>query len=194
MNTIACPSCGFQTDDQARFCQKCGAALSPAAPPAPVPAPVAPVAVPVAYPGVRYGGFWLRFVALIVDHFVLSLLFAPLAIVFVLPGLTMTDWERPGAFPGLMGITLWPIWFLLRLAYFSAMESSTHQATLGKLVAGLKVTTLDGRRITFMHAVGRALARIISNITLGIGYLMAGFTARKQALHDIIVSTLVVRR
>jgi uncharacterized RDD family membrane protein YckC len=78
--------------------------------------------------------------------------------------------------------------------YYSVMESSPWQATLGKRALGLQVTDLQGRRISFGRATGRYFAKIVSGLTLSIGYLMAGFTRRKQALHDIIAECLVVRR
>jgi uncharacterized RDD family membrane protein YckC len=53
---------------------------------------------------------------------------------------------------------------------------------------------LAGSRISFGRATGRYFARWISNMTLTIGYIMAGFTAKKQALHDIIAGTLVMRK
>jgi len=77
--------------------------------------------------------------------------------------------------------------------YEAAMESSAKQATLGKMALGLKVTDVEGRRISFARATGRHFAKYISGMILLIGYIMAGFTARKQALHDMIAGTLVIR-
>jgi uncharacterized RDD family membrane protein YckC len=75
------------------------------------------------------------------------------------------------------------------------MESSSHQGTLGKMALGLIVTDLEGRRINFARASGRYFAKIITGlIPLGIGYMMAGFTEKKQALHDMIASCLVLRK
>ena len=78
--------------------------------------------------------------------------------------------------------------------YFSLMESSRLQATVGKLAVGIVVTDENGMRIGFGRATGRYFAKFISAIILGIGYLMAGWTQRKQALHDMIAGTLVVRK
>jgi uncharacterized RDD family membrane protein YckC len=78
--------------------------------------------------------------------------------------------------------------------YEAAMESSSLQATLGKMVFGMKVTDVNGNRISFMRATGRHFAKYLSSLILFIGYIMAGFTARKQALHDMIADTLVIRR
>jgi uncharacterized RDD family membrane protein YckC len=74
------------------------------------------------------------------------------------------------------------------------MESSQYHATLGKMLLGLIVTDDQGRPITFGRATGRFFSKLISRFTLGIGYIMAGFTQRKQALHDLIANTLVVRK
>jgi Tfp pilus assembly major pilin PilA len=74
------------------------------------------------------------------------------------------------------------------------MESSELQGTLGKLAVGIKVTDLDGNRISFARATGRLAAHAVSGITLGIGFAMAVFTRRRQTLHDTIAGTLVVGR
>ncbi|MGZ4055557.1 MAG: RDD family protein [Bacteroidia bacterium] len=81
---------------------------------------------------------------------------------------------------------------LIGLLYFSFMESSSKQATFGKLIIGLKVTDLNGNRISFVKALGRNLAKYISNFTFYIGYVIAGFTQKKQALHDILSNCYVV--
>jgi uncharacterized RDD family membrane protein YckC len=78
--------------------------------------------------------------------------------------------------------------------YEALMESSAKQATLGKMLLGLMVTDEAGNRISFARASGRHFAKYISSFTLFIGYIMAGFTAKKQALHDMIAGTLVVRK
>jgi uncharacterized RDD family membrane protein YckC len=79
--------------------------------------------------------------------------------------------------------------------YYAWMESSRYQGTLGKMALGLIVTDLEGRPVTFARASGRYFAKIITGfIPLGIGYAMAGFTEKKQALHDIIAGCLVLRK
>jgi uncharacterized RDD family membrane protein YckC len=78
--------------------------------------------------------------------------------------------------------------------YFAYQESSPAQATIGKRALGIKVTDLEGNRISFGRATGRYFAKYLSAITLFIGFLLAAFTARKQALHDMIAGTLVVNR
>jgi len=78
--------------------------------------------------------------------------------------------------------------------YGASLESSSRQATVGKMALGLKVTDLQGQRVSLARATGRHFAKIISVMTLYIGYIMAGFTDRHQALHDMIAGTLVERR
>ena len=78
--------------------------------------------------------------------------------------------------------------------YFALMESSSKQATLGKMMIGVIVTDTDGNRISFGRASGRFFGKIVSWITLLIGYRMAAFTKRKQALHDIMAGCLVIRK
>jgi uncharacterized RDD family membrane protein YckC len=74
------------------------------------------------------------------------------------------------------------------------MESSRYQASLGKMALGIVVTDLSGQRISFGRATGRHFAKIISKITIYIGYMMAGWTQQKQALHDMIAGCLVIRK
>src|SRR5437763_3817777 len=93
-NTIFCSNCGTVDSSNARYCQKCGAYLWPGGNvPAPVAAgtPVIASAVPVAAPGQRYGGFWIRFLALIIDWILIRVAIAPF--LFFL-GLQHLPWFR----------------------------------------------------------------------------------------------------
>jgi uncharacterized RDD family membrane protein YckC len=78
--------------------------------------------------------------------------------------------------------------------YFALMESSTRQATLGKMALGIIVSDMNGQRISFARATGRHFTKIISGVILVIGFIMAGFTAKKQALHDMIAGCVVVKK
>lgn len=88
----------------------------------------------------------------------------------------------------------WILTICIQVLYSTFMESSKFQATVGKLALGLIVTDLSGTKLDFSKALVRNLCKIISNFTLFIGYIMAGFTEKKQALHDMIASTLVVKK
>jgi uncharacterized RDD family membrane protein YckC len=90
------------------------------------------------------------------------------------------------AFPASTIVAVW--------LYSSVLESSPWQATIGKVVLRLYVSDREGRRVTLGRAMCRNLAKCLSNLTLGIGYVLCGFTKKKQALHDILASCLVLRR
>ena len=82
---------------------------------------------------------------------------------------------------------------LLPLLYFTFMQASARQATFGKSLLGLKVGNAGGDRISFLRSFAREISKIVSAIPLMIGFLMAAFTGRKQALHDMMASTVVAR-
>lgn len=127
-----------------------------------------------------YGGFWIRFLAYLVDTVILTCVL--LLIAFL------------GAFLGPAGSLLIGVgWLLLPLLYWGLMHASKRQASLGKALLGLKVTGLDGGRISVARSLGRELAKYVSAIPMMIGFIVAAFTGRKQALHDLIASTIVVK-
>ena len=131
----------------------------------------------------HYAGFWNRFVALLTDIVVLS----PVILVFQL-GLPLSG-NPASDYLIAKYASIIPVWL-----YFAFMESSSYQATLGKRLMGLCVVTVDGNRITFGRATGRYFGRFLSAIPMGIGFLMAAFTRRKQALHDMLATCLVIKR
>ena len=146
-------------------------------------------------PGARYGGFWIRVVAAIIDFLIVSLVVAPVsAIIGLVIGTVGGAVAMPGFGVHLVnlivggGLSLFANWI-----YEAGMESSSKQATLGKMALALKVTDIEGRRISFARATGRHFAKILSGMILGIGYIMVGFTERKQGLHDMLAGTLVRR-
>jgi uncharacterized RDD family membrane protein YckC len=98
-----------------------------------------------------------------------------------------TSFSRPIVALKLLGL-------MLNWIYHGWLESSVWQATIGKKVLGLKVTDLAGNRVTFARASVRFFGMLVSSFTLGVGFLMAGFTERKQALHDILAGCLVIKQ
>ena len=86
------------------------------------------------------------------------------------------------------------IGMVLHWLYYALLESSSRQATLGKMAIGIIVTDLDGGRISFGRANGRYLGKMVSAFILMIGFIMAGFTERKQGLHDIMAGCLVLNK
>lgn len=137
----------------------------------------------------NYAGFWLRFAAYCIDG-VVAMVFLFVATSIFGTGMAVSPYSDEISPAFWVLIALFYIGIML---YFPLMESSKWQATLGKRAVGIIVTDLDGRRIDFGRALGRFFAKIISGIILYIGFIMAGFTDRKQGLHDIIASTLVVK-
>jgi uncharacterized RDD family membrane protein YckC len=142
-----------------------------------------------------YAGFLRRFAAYFLDAIIVSVLGASVAIPLTSPELVS------GADPAeLMRLALRSqvprtlVMLVIAMLYYTLQESSSAQATLGKRAMGIKVTDLQGARISFGHALGRWFAAALSYLTLYIGFLMAAFTGRKQALHDLVASTLVVDR
>jgi uncharacterized RDD family membrane protein YckC len=145
--------------------------------------------------GVRYSGFWIRLVALIIDGIVVRVVVAPVGMIFGglgLAGGMMTGVPHAGLALLGGGVTLILVLFGSWL-YEAFMESSSYQATLGKMIFGMKVTDLNGNRISFERATGRHFAKWLSGLVLCIGYIMVGFTERKQGLHDLLAGTLVRR-
>ena len=143
----------------------------------------------------QYAGFWRRFGAFVVDLIVVNV--AMLAVGQVLPIYDEIDFSHGdlSVFFNFQYNTLGvPIVILAAWLYCALMESSSRQATLGKMALKLLVTDLEGERIGFGRASGRYFAKFLSLFTALIGFFMAGFTQRKQALHDIVAKTLVISR
>ena len=149
----------------------------------------------------RYGGFWIRFVALVIDALLLGvvqmLVIAPILGLFGLGTMTQMDPEAgAAAFSAMMGaMGLVQVFSLvIGFLYFVMMESSKYQGTFGKVALGLKVVDQDGMPLSFGKAALRYVGKMVSGIILGIGYLIAAFNPRKQALHDMIASTFVIKK
>jgi uncharacterized RDD family membrane protein YckC len=140
---------------------------------------------------VVYAGFWRRLLAYFIDSFLLGTVvgFVILRPMMERAGIPI---DNPWALLTGNSRQILAINLLLTMAswlYWALMESSPWQATLGKRVLGLEVTDMEGRRISFARASGRYFGKIIF-----VGFIMAGFTAKKQALHDMIAMCLVVRK
>ncbi len=220
----------------------------------------------VAGADVHYGGFWRRFVAFIVDWFLVSsavaIVFLLLAAVFPVIGNSVilevpldigtterviesktvdskdgnvavkttekiieetvlgkwtyffreietkrqsssgsTEWSTskttkdridPVTREEIKGTNLENIILLALLIYWATMESSRYQASLGKMIFGMQVVGRDGKRLSLPIAIGRNLLKLLSAIILFIGFMMAGWTRHKQALHDKIMNCFVV--
>lgn len=133
----------------------------------------------VAQMQVKYAGFWIRWVASFIDGLVLLIPNIILSIVFT----------------ALLMPTLGTIFsYIILWAYYISMTKK-YGATLGKKALGLQVASDNSDNLTLSQVIFReTIGKIISMIILFIGYMMAGSTKRKQALHDKIAGTIVVYR
>ena len=127
----------------------------------------------------HYAGFWIRLLAYILDAIVLGAITFPLVRVLSTMGIGDSS-------SNILSIAI--SWM-----YFAVFESSDWMASPGKKVLGLIVTDEQGMKISIGRATRRYLAKIVSALILGIGFIMIAFTARKQGLHDKIFHTLVLR-
>jgi uncharacterized RDD family membrane protein YckC len=182
MASMFCNRCGVPSADDAQFCQYCGASLGVRSGPL--------VAAS------HYGGFWIRVLAALVDA--LLLLAAALPVRLLLgSAVTVLGMNTQMPLHEMLllrrGVRI-AVGIAIAWAYKAGMESSRYQGTLGKMAMRLKVTDMAGNRISLSHATGRYFAKYLSMLSLGIGYLMAGFDEQKQGLHDRIAGTLVLYR
>lgn len=120
----------------------------------------------------RYGGFWIRGVAVALDTFFLLLL--------SLPTFLLSD-----GYDALAQL-------LVAFLYETFLTSGEKQGTWGKQLLGLRVANLDGSRLSYGKSVGRYFGKWLSTLTFFLGFIMAAFTDRKQGLHDRLVDTLVL--
>jgi uncharacterized RDD family membrane protein YckC len=154
---------------------------------------------------VEYAAFWKRAIAFFVDLAVVVTLYSLL--IYILNHLLVLPVEYAPILERGLSLKMSPyvnehfveivlLYSLSKLAvlflYFTLLESSPLQATLGKLMLGIKVTDLLGKRISFARGTVRFFSKLLSGQLLLIGYLMAVFTEKKQALHDLLAGTLVV--
>ena len=144
----------------------------------------------------EYAGFWRRVAAHLIDGVILFPAF--LLLPAIKKGLMLETLLTTFSFSGMLSISLIGVAFnLIMLAiyvlYFAKMHSSNKQATFGKMVTGIIVIDTNSNRISFGRAIGRFFATCLSGIPLGFGFIMVAFTERKQALHDMVSSTLVVK-
>jgi uncharacterized RDD family membrane protein YckC len=204
-NFIFCSKCGAQNSAMATSCQNCGLTLSSNLAPtqAAAPARAYAAAPPVAYaPPSIYGGFWIRFLAHLIDHVILGAVAAPLFFIMVLPSIVRIAHQaerdqEPS--PELIVAIVSSAFVYIALAfigqwlYEALLTSSLWQGTIGKKVLRLKVVDEAGNRIGFGRATGRFFAKILSSMFFCIGFIMVGLTDRKRGLHDMLAGTMVMK-
>ena len=134
--------------------------------------------------GIRFGAHIIDAIIFYVAAFICG---APicLSLLFISAGRT-SEGDLQGIAALVSIVTSW--------LYYALMESSSKQATVGKLACGLFVTDMHGQRIGFGRASGRYFGMFVSAIILCIGFLMCAWTKKKQCLHDMMANCLVLRK
>lgn len=212
---ITCPKCGLK-QLAGHACKSCGTALggpagaktprldqvtkpaassvSPVEPEVQETGPQAGEGVSQSLPLSDYAGFWRRLAAAFIDGIILWIGGTMMGIILgfligLFLGIRGTDLK---VIKKVAGINIYILGIVINWLYYTLLESSSRQATLGKMALGIAVTDLSGNRISFGRANRRYWGKIVSGIILMIGFIMVGFTERKQGLHDIMAGCLVL--
>ena len=199
-----CPKCGKETDASGKFCQWCGADIGS------LPAPASPVVTQEEEEGPDigvYAGLGRRFVAFIVD-IIIIILFDLVAMTvlgltrgiqnsyfYLVQHVPADQLTTEGTMAAMYGSILAAYGIVLVVVpwlYFAGFESSRSQATPGKLLMHIVVTDMTGNKPTFARVTLRHFAKFVSALIIFIGFLMIGFTQKRQGLHDKIASCLVL--
>ena len=164
-----------------------------------LPTPALPTAAPIAA-GRRYAGFWIRFLARIIDGILLGVAGAVVRVPLTLLGIGAVGFSIPSdsseimaALPAILQLVI--LSTTIQLAMHVAYEVyfvSTRGATPGKIALGIKIVRADGSAVPVDLAFGRYFAQWLSVFTFMIGYIIAGFDEEKRSLHDHICGTRVV--
>ncbi len=160
-----CPKCGTLNPENSKFCSNCGLQLD---------------SVEFSVRNFYYAGFWRRFAAFLIDALIVG---AGVSVVSSILGHPPDTQDQ--VYNGISILAQW--------LYFTLLESSDYQATIGKMSLNLQVVDLEGNKISFAKANMRYWSKILSAIVLGIGFLMIAFTEKKQGLHDKIAGTLIIQ-
>jgi uncharacterized RDD family membrane protein YckC len=176
-----CPKCGAHNEDANAMCVSCGQPIKK---------------------GKELAGFWRRYGANLLDMAILYIVFLLVLLIAVVIELMAEAVTSSGssrdAFGSAFGVVVMCCGYILcgliALFYFAWFESSRFQATPGKLAVGMIVIDLDGKRISFGKAILRTLSKILSGLILYVGFIMIGFTEKRQGLHDMIAGTTVVMK
>lgn len=143
---------------------------------------------------VIYGGFWIRYLALTLDSFIISFTVAlPIGIIVILIGMALGVYEKTSIGFSIFAIGMNLIGGIILPYIYFIVFTNRRQATIGKRLLGLRVVSVDGSRLSLGKIILReTLGKIISVLILGIGYLMVAFTSKKQGLHDKLAGSVVI--
>jgi uncharacterized RDD family membrane protein YckC len=162
---------------------------------APVEAAAREASVAAVVARVVYAAFGMRLIAFVIDSVILGVVFAVIVSIYPTQLMIVPEVSAQNrlALPELTGLGLIVVPGLMWI-YYTLFEGSAWQATPGKRLLGIYVTDLVARPLTLSRASFRSLGRLVSCFTLYLGFIAALFTPRKQALHDLLAGSLVLRR
>ena len=141
----------------------------------------------------RFASFWLRLLAWMIDRAILCMPATAVVLALCIQETVVNGYPLEEQLP-LVPQGVSALSWLLGIPYGVLLESSKWQATVGKMAVGIIVTDVSGQRLTFWRAAGRQVCKMFSGICCAVGYWIAAFTERRQALHDLMASTLVLNR
>ncbi len=174
-----CPQCSYNNLSTTRYCKNCDLDLSPAS------------SESGSTDVLIYAGFWMRFFAALLDFFLLGAVV--IALLLLLAGLIVISGRDNFIHNPLAETIFVTIIICIAIFYYVFTTSSGACSTLGKRWLNIKVLDIYGNKITPQHALGRLMARSMSYLSFYTGFLIQPFTTRKQALHDLLAKTIVVR-
>lgn len=201
-----CPKCGKETDASGKYCQWCGADIEAVAPKAVMNIETEDEDAETPLTG-DYAGLGRRLFAFIIDAILLLILIAITASFFNLvqgvkyfyyytvqhaPIASLTDVGTPEAAFVPIIASLGVLFIVVPWLYFAGFECSRGMATPGKTLLRIVVTDKEGNRISFARATLRHFAKFISTLIIFIGFIMIGFTKKRQGLHDKIAGCIVL--
>jgi uncharacterized RDD family membrane protein YckC len=161
-----CSKCGKEISSGSKFCKFCGNGLDSNT----GQSYIEPTTI-------KYAGFWIRFAAYFIDYIIASMLAATISAIFYAIGLDILG--------ALVYLVAWFGYFII-LTY-------EKNATWGKMAVGISVVSEDKEKLSIGKVILRETAgKIVSSLILCIGYIMAGLSENKQALHDKIAKTYVI--
>ena len=192
-----CSSCGNPLLPDGEFCLYCGDLLHQTAHPEAKlchPSSLTERALETRA-SLEYAGFWLRVWAGYIDVTLEALVALLVTAIFdaVMRLITPKYGLSPITARYLTGIVFIFVLAIGSWLYAAFSESSRWRATLGKRVVGLQVLTASGGQLSFGQATVRHFMKFLSLFTATVGFMMAGWTRRRQALHDIPSDCIVVR-
>jgi uncharacterized RDD family membrane protein YckC len=150
----------------------------------------------------QYAGFWIRFVAVLIDGIILGVVGSGIQFAMLGSAFGPMARIRPDTPPDQVMSAMLPMLGLLGLsvvintaiaACYEAFFISRVGATPGKMTLSLKVIRPNGAPISLGRAFGRYFAKMLSSLTFCIGYIIAGFDSQKKAMHDMICDTRVIK-